>query len=98
MNRRNFLISGGTTVLAGVGAAYFGLRDMGSMAEYNASVGATRAVLKQVPEISEFIRYATLAASGHNTQPWRFRIGESRIELLPDLSRRTPITLLLKLH
>ena len=91
MNRRNFLIGGGATVLAGVGAAYFGLRDMGSMAEYNASVGATRAALKQVPEIRDFIRYATLAASGHNTQPWRFRISEGRVEIHPDLSRRTPI-------
>jgi len=38
----------------------------------------------------ELVRYATLAASGHNTQPWRFRLGHSLIAILPDLDRRTP--------
>ena len=61
------------------------------MEEYNAAVAATREALKQAPEASDFVRYATLAASGHNTQPWRFRIGEGRIDILPDLSRRTPV-------
>lgn len=37
------------------------------------------------------IRYATLAASGHNTQCWRFRVGERAISIIPDLSRRTPV-------
>ncbi len=91
MSGRNFLIGGGAVALFGVGATYFVLRGMGSMEEYNASVAAARAALKQIPEMGDFIRYATLAASGHNTQPWRFRIGEGRIEILPDLSRRTPI-------
>ena len=36
-------------------------------------------------------RYATLAPSGHNTQPWRFHIGQSRIDIRPDLSGRTPV-------
>ena len=64
---------------------------MGSMEEYNASVAATRADLAQRPEIQDFIRYATLAANGHNTQPWRFRFAQGQIEILPDFSRRTPI-------
>lgn len=34
------------------------------------------------------VRYATLAASSHNTQPWTFRIGTNRIAILPDLTRR----------
>ena len=34
------------------------------------------------------VRYATLAASSHNTQPWRFRAEHERIVILPDLSRR----------
>jgi len=37
------------------------------------------------------VRYATLAPNGHNTQPWRFRLGEGRIDILPDFSRRTPV-------
>lgn len=36
------------------------------------------------------VRYATLAASSHNTQPWRFKLGAARISILPDLSRRCP--------
>ena len=91
MNRRHVLTGGGALVLAGAGATYFGLRQMGSMEEYNASVAATRAALSERPEMQDFIRYATLAANGHNTQPWRFRIGEGRIEILPDFSRRTPV-------
>lgn len=36
------------------------------------------------------VRYATLAASSHNTQPWKFRLERGRISILPDLSRRCP--------
>jgi hypothetical protein len=36
------------------------------------------------------VRYATLAASSHNTQPWKFILGSERISILPDLSRRCP--------
>ena len=89
--RRQILIGGGAIALAGTGAAYSGFRQMGSMEDYNASVAATRAALSQRPEMRDFIRYATLAPNGHNAQPWRFRIGASQIEILPDFSRRTPV-------
>ena len=36
------------------------------------------------------VRYATLAASSHNTQPWIFRLEPNRVWVLPDLSRRCP--------
>lgn len=36
------------------------------------------------------MRYATLAPSSHNTQCWRFRIEDTSISILPDLSRRCP--------
>lgn len=39
----------------------------------------------------ELIRHATLAASSHNTQPWKFRIRKDRITILPDFSRRCPV-------
>jgi hypothetical protein len=35
----------------------------------------------------ELVRYATLAANGHNTQPWKFAIQENAIEIHPDYSR-----------
>lgn len=39
-------------------------------------------------DFRELVRYATLAASSHNTQPWRFEIGRDRIGILPDFKRR----------
>ena len=38
----------------------------------------------------EWIRYATLAASGHNAQPWKFRLEDHAIEIHPDPARRLP--------
>ena len=43
------------------------------------------------PDSLELVRYATLAANGHNTQPWLFNVSNDQIRLLPDLSRRTPV-------
>jgi hypothetical protein len=36
----------------------------------------------------ELVRYATLAANNHNAQPWRFRLTDRSILVLPDLGRR----------
>ncbi|MBE9069880.1 Tat pathway signal protein [Leptolyngbya cf. ectocarpi LEGE 11479] len=36
------------------------------------------------------VRYATLAASSHNTQPWKFNIEPGLIWIFPDLTRRCP--------
>jgi len=33
------------------------------------------------------IRYAVIAPSSHNTQPWRFRVGDDQIDLFADPSR-----------
>ncbi|WP_319944194.1 Acg family FMN-binding oxidoreductase [Mesorhizobium sp. AR10] len=61
------------------------------MDEYNASVAATRSALKQAPRTSDLIRYATLAANSHNTQPWQFKISDVGIEILPDMARQIAI-------
>ena len=37
------------------------------------------------------LRYAILAPSGHNTQPWAFRVVDEGIEVYADYSRRLPI-------
>lgn len=42
------------------------------------------------PDYVNLVRYATLAASSHNTQPWLFKLAPGRITILPDLSRRCP--------
>lgn len=36
----------------------------------------------------ELVRYATLAANSHNTQPWQFRLADRAIVVLPDTGRR----------
>ena len=41
-------------------------------------------------QVREIVRYATLAPSGHNTQPWKFTVLGDTIRILPDLSRRLP--------
>lgn len=38
----------------------------------------------------ELVRYATLAANSHNTQPWRFGLERDSITIRPDSTRRTP--------
>jgi hypothetical protein len=42
-------------------------------------------------QMLEMVRYATLAANGHNTQPWKFAIKEDEIEIHPDYSRHLPV-------
>jgi nitroreductase len=38
----------------------------------------------------ELVRYATLAANSHNTQPWTFKISDGNIAIAPDFGRRCP--------
>jgi hypothetical protein len=42
-------------------------------------------------QLRELVRSATLAASSHNTQPWKFALAERAIAILPDFTRRTPV-------
>lgn len=39
----------------------------------------------------DLVAAATLAASSHNTQPWKFEIGADRIRIEPDFGRRCPV-------
>ena len=39
----------------------------------------------------ELVRYATLAPSSHNTQCWRYRLGDRALTIEPDLSRRCAV-------
>jgi nitroreductase len=43
------------------------------------------------PELLEAIRLATLAPSGHNSQPWTFTMLEDGVAVFPDLTRRLPV-------
>ena len=42
-------------------------------------------------QLVEMVRYATLAANGHNTQPWKFAVRQEGIEIHPDYSRHLPV-------
>jgi nitroreductase len=64
---------------------------MGAMSDYDAYIARLRAPLPDPATTLDLLRYATLAANGHNTQPWRFQIAERRAAILPDLARRTPV-------
>jgi hypothetical protein len=62
---------------------------------YGATVRGLRSPLHESAEqaalLRELVRCATLAANGHNTQPWKFRLSPDTISIRPDLSRRTPV-------
>lgn len=38
-------------------------------------------------QIKSLLKYVILAPSGYNTQPWKFRLGDDSLEILPDYSR-----------
>jgi nitroreductase len=88
MKRRDVLIGAAVVAAGGSGAAFLGLRRMGSMADYDAAVAVSRSPLSQSPLARDLVRFATLAANSHNSQPWRFTLVSGGIEIRPDLGRR----------
>jgi hypothetical protein len=91
MNKRTLLIgAGGALALAGLGAIAW-RQSVGSISDYEAYAQNVRAPLAAQPEIKDLIRYATLAANSHNTQPWRFGVEDNAISLFADETRRTPV-------
>lgn len=85
-NRRRFIVGS---------AAVFAATSLGGCAGgdpgYDEIRLATRRPLTDDPDSRELVRYATLAANGHNTQPWLFEVSRREIAILPDFSRRTPV-------
>ncbi|MDZ7652473.1 MAG: hypothetical protein U5L03_07990 [Burkholderiaceae bacterium] len=72
------------------------LGGCGPGAGYDAAVAATwrHADAPPAPGTAlqrELVRYATLAANSHNTQPWRFELLPNAIVIRPDAARRTPV-------
>lgn len=63
--------------------------------DYNGQVSQLqRSFEKDSPmstKMRELVRYATLAANGHNTQAWKFAIKENGIDIYPDYTRRLPV-------
>ena len=63
--------------------------------KYGTTARALRSPLQESAEhevlLRELVRCATLAANGHNTQPWKFGLSPDTISIRPDPSRRTPV-------
>lgn len=91
LTRRMALLGAGGALAAGVGAVAVSFLRIGSSDAYATTTAASRAALGADPQLKELARFATLAANGHNTQPWRFRLSQGRIDILPDFTRRTPV-------
>jgi len=60
------------------------------MNRYSQAANRVREELPAEPNLRDFVRFATLAANSHNTQPWKFQIAEDTVDILPDFTRRTP--------
>lgn len=89
ISRRNFMkiLAAGSTIAAG---GYF-LSEYAPWLDYDKQVGRTWGNRVGSEPLSGLVHYATMAANGHNTQPWKFAIKENAIEIHPDYSRRLPV-------
>jgi hypothetical protein len=94
--RRGFLaalaVGGGLATIGGATALVMNAR---SLADYQRAIGSTwrhsdSTDLPLSSAVRELVRYATLAANSHNTQPWQFRLSDRSILVLPDPRRRLP--------
>ncbi len=86
-SRRQVLAAG--AACAAVAAIGYGAWP--DMSGYEAFVAAQRQTPSPDADLAELVRMATLAANGHNTQPWTFALSPRRVTILPDLSRRTAV-------
>jgi len=90
ITRQRFIYTGAALAAAPLVAC----RNSGSDSSYEASVKSIRRpiagpFLSDLALRQELVRYAALAPSSHNTQCWKFRIEQTGVSILPDLSRRT---------
>ena len=88
INRRDFLklFAAGSVVLAGG----YTLNEYSPWLDYDNQTDQMWTSPK--PEsMRSLIHYATLAANGHNTQPWKFAIDGNTIEIFPDTSRELKV-------
>lgn len=86
LNRRELL---GFTLGLGAGAMLLPAPSAAAMT-YDEAVRSTWRPLRATPRDRELVRYATLAANSHNTQPWFFSAVGNEIMISPDFSRRCP--------
>src|ERR1700736_7022760 len=89
MDRRE-LVLGAFGVSTGT-ALSIQMANADSSTRYERAVRSTWAPMRVDPSKLELVRFATLAANSHNTQPWKFSIKENSISIAPDYARRCPV-------
>jgi len=92
-SRREFIVSG--ALFAAVSGVELSNSACAVDNRYGPTLRTLRSPLNEAAEhdalLQELVRCATLAANGHNTQPWKFGLSPGAITIRPDLSRRTPV-------
>ncbi len=88
IDRRGLLAGGAGLAIGGLVSP--AMPSASTSTSYEAAVRSTWAPLRIGGGPQELVRYATLAANSHNTQPWKFTVGEHRITIAPDFARRCP--------
>ncbi len=93
MSRRDFLkllAVGGVTATGG-----YLLSEYAPWLDYNQQADQTWKPFEMTStsstQMRELVHYATLAANGHNTQPWKFALTDNAIEIRPDYSRELSV-------
>lgn len=88
MSRRDFLklLAAGSAATAGGYALY----EFAPWLDYETQSEQIW-TLKENDAMRSLIHFATLAANGHNTQPWKFAIRANAIEIHPDYSRELSV-------
>ncbi|RHX84171.1 Acg family FMN-binding oxidoreductase [Leptospira stimsonii] len=93
LTRKHFLAK---IALFGAGLTFNSLLPGCNGIDYGEEVNRIR--MKSFSDLSsengrmlDLIRYATLAPSGHNSQPWKFSFNENTIRIFPDFSRKLRI-------
>ncbi|WP_300015607.1 Tat pathway signal protein [uncultured Roseobacter sp.] len=83
-----------TLIASGLSVAAIGILGYGfwpRLDGYHEEAERQRQLLTSDPTLQDLVRMSTLAANGHNTQPWKYRLTDAGVEILPDLSRRTEV-------
>ncbi|ADZ68636.1 Acg family FMN-binding oxidoreductase [Polymorphum gilvum] len=94
MPTRRFVVGSAATAVAGAGLAWW--LWPGDDPAFDSSVAESRKRLSDAPlpftaAVADIVRYATLAANSHNTQPWIFEVGDRFVRIRPDETRRCPV-------
>jgi len=93
INRRRFLALVAATGVTAAGA--YAIAEAAPWLNYDQAANTGRQPFQMDPakaaQLRELMRYATLAANGHNTQPWKFALQQDAVEIRPDLTRHLPI-------